>query len=593
MTDLNINDLISPSATEGEAGNTLPQMPADAPNTSPATLSVASVETTEKLEDKMAEMEIKNLEQVAEAKANGLGIAYIDLKGFPISPEAIALIPQDQAEALSVICFFYSGTELRLGSLNPLNPQIKIVAQELSEKYHSHMEVYLISQNSFDLAVKIYDKLPKIRKNIKGVEISEADLQKYASSSTSFDGLQEKIDQTNITELITLLIASALQTGSSDIHIEAEEKDIKIRFRIDGVLHTVARIKQEEWEKIISRVKLIAGLKLNITDSPQDGRFTIFLTNDKVDVRVSNIPTSYGESVVMRILRSSALGFKFEALGLRGKSFVDLKHEITRPNGMIVSTGPTGSGKTTTLYAILNKLNDSETKIITLEDPIEYKLDGINQSQIDRSKDYTFAKGLKSILRQDPDIVMVGEIRDLETAEVAINAALTGHLVISTIHTNNAAGAIPRFLAMGVKPFLLSPALNAVIGQRLVRVICPKCKIEDKIDNDTMTKILNILSKIPISSAEKLDDEVLHNLKFYKGQGCTECHGIGFKGRIGIYEIMTMTPEIEKNILSASVSESDIQDIAVKAGMVTMVQDGLLKAKDGITTVEEVFKVAD
>ena len=257
---------------------------------------------------------------------------------------------------------------------------------------------------------------------------------------------------------------------------------------------------------------------------------------------------------------------------------------------MIISTGPTGSGKTTTLYAILNKLNKPETKIITLEDPVEYKLKGINQSQIDRGKDYTFARGLRSILRQDPDVVMVGEMRDLETADVAINAALTGHLVISTIHTNSASGAIPRFLAMGVKPFLLSPALNAIIGQRLLRKICPECKVEDAIDNDIMTKILNILSKIPMESAEKLDAKELNNLKFYKGQGCPACHGLGYKGRVGVYEIMTMNAEIEKVILSGKVSEYEIEAIAIKNGMLTMVQDGLLKAKDGITAVEEVFK---
>jgi type II secretory ATPase GspE/PulE/Tfp pilus assembly ATPase PilB-like protein len=245
------------------------------------------------------------------------------------------------------------------------------------------------------------------------------------------------------------------------------------------------------------------------------------------------------------------------------------------------------------LYAILNKLNRPETKIITLEDPIEYKLEGVNQSQIDHAHDYTFAKGLKSIMRQDPDIIMVGEIRDLETAEVSINAALTGHLVISTLHTNTAASAIPRFLSMGVKPFLLSPALNAVVGQRLVRKICPHCKIEDKIDTDVMTKILNLLSKIPVKSAERLEDQELHNLKFYKGKGCKECHDLGYKGRIGIFEIMVLTSETEKIILSGKVSEYEIEELAVQNGMLTMVQDGLLKAKDGITTVAEVFKVAE
>ncbi|HLD27328.1 MAG TPA: GspE/PulE family protein [Patescibacteria group bacterium] len=554
---------------------------------------VATKEAGQALQEKMTAIEQKNIERATEQQAAGGGLAYINLKGFPISTEAVGLIPEETALALKTVCFFYADSEIRLGSLNPANPQLKALAKELSEKHKVNVEIYLISQNSFNLAAAIYEKIPKIKEIVKGLKITEADLKKYQKELSSFAEIQEMINQINITELLVVIMASAMETRSSDVHIEAEENDIKLRYRIDGVLHTVAKINQAEWSKIIARIKLIAGLKINVTDKPQDGRFTIHLTDDKVDVRVSAIPTAYGESVVMRILRSSAVGLKFEDLGLRGKSFVDLKHEIQRPNGMIVATGPTGSGKTTTLYAILNKLNRPETKIITLEDPIEYKLEGINQSQIDHAKDYTFAKGLRSVLRQDPDIVMVGEIRDLETADVAINAALTGHLVVSTIHTNSAAGAIPRFLAMGVKSFLLAPGLNAVIGQRLVRKICPNCQTEADVDNDTMTKILNILSTIPVISAERLEEKDLGNLKFYKGKGCKECHGLGYKGRVGIYEIMALSPEIEKIILSDKVSEFAIQDIAVAGGMLTMVQDGLLKAKDGITTIEEVFRVAE
>jgi len=294
----------------------------------------------------------------------------------------------------------------------------------------------------------------------------------------------------------------------------------------------------------------------------------------------------------MRLLKSSSVGLKFEDLGLRGEAFEKLKQEITKPNGMIITTGPTGSGKTTTLYAILNKLNDEETKIITLEDPVEYKLEGINQSQIDHGKEYTFAKGLRSILRQDPDVVMVGEIRDGETAEVAVNAALTGHLVISTIHTNSAAGAIPRFLAMGTQAFLLAPALNAVIGQRLVRKICEHCKVEDVLDHTLLTKAKEALATISEASQEKQEVN-LNKLTFYKGTGCEQCNNIGYKGRIGIYEIMTITQEVEQLVLKNEATEFKLQEIAVKNGMITMVQDGILKALEGITSVEEVFKKAD
>ncbi|MDZ4229765.1 MAG: GspE/PulE family protein, partial [Candidatus Veblenbacteria bacterium] len=336
--------------------------------------------------------------------------------------------------------------------------------------------------------------------------------------------------------------------------------------------------KQELWPQITSRLKLLSKLKINITTEPQDGRFTIHLSNDTVEVRVSTIPTAYGESVVMRLLRSSATGLQFDDLGLTGQAYEDLKREIKRPNGMIMTTGPTGSGKTTTLYAILNNLNRPEIKIITLEDPIEYKLKGVNQSQVDHAKGYDFARGLKAVLRQDPDVVMVGEIRDFETADVAINAALTGHLVLSTFHTNSAAGAIPRFLAMGAKAFLLAPALNCVVGQRLVRRICPDCKEEDKLDSATTERIKKLLSGITPKSEVKVNPT---KLSFHRGNGCAKCGHLGYRGRVGIYEIMNMNPEVEKIIFANKASEAELQEIAVKNGMVTMVQDGLLKALQG------------
>jgi len=386
-----------------------------------------------------------------------------------------------------------------------------------------------------------------------------------------------------------MILASAINVGTSDVHIEAEEKAIKVRFRIDGVLADVATMPKESWQKVISRIKLMAKLKLNVTTIPQDGRITIDLEDDKVDIRVSTLPTAYGESVVMRLLRSSAAGLEFDDLGIRGKAYEQLKKEVKRPNGMIITTGPTGSGKTTTLYAILNTINSPETKIITLEDPVEYKLKGISQSQMDASKDYTFAKGLRAILRQDPDVVMVGEIRDSETAEIAIQAALTGHLVLSTIHTNSAAGAIPRFIAMNAKPFLLAPALNAVMAQRLVRRVCDKCKEEYKPNEMQMKRVIEIVESIPENSGYKLDT---NNLKFHKGKGCSECNA-GLKGRTGLYEVMVMSSEIEKLLLSNVASEYSIQEAAVKGGMITMVQDGILKAADGLTTLDEVFRVAE
>jgi len=551
---------------------------------------LASSDTQEKYEEKMEEIRYKEKEDEIKEKAPVLGVPYINLKGFPISPDTLKLIPKDISEENKLVCFFHGGGEIRVGAINPSDEKVKEIVYQLGERNRAHAIVYIISEQSLENALKLYANLPQIKEIKKGVEINQEEIDKFRKEIKTFRDLAEKIKGVSITDLVTFIIAGALQAKSSDIHIEAEDEDVKVRFRVDGILQEAAKIAKEEWKQIISRIKLLSSLKLNVTTRPQDGRFTIFLDGEETDVRVSTIPTAYGESVVMRILQSSAASLQFEDLGFRGMAFKELQRQIARPNGMIITTGPTGSGKTTTLYAVLNKLNEPGVKIITLEDPVEYRLAGINQSQMDPSKDYTFAKGLKSILRQDPDVVMVGEIRDLETAEIAIQAALTGHLLLSTIHTNSASGAIPRFLSMGVKPFLLAPALNAVIAQRLVRRVCEKCKEEYKPTEEEMKRIKEILGALPESSGEKVNFD---NLKFYKGKGCDTCSGLGYKGRVGIYEIFSMNKDIEQIILSAEVSEYKMQEVAVKNGMVTMVQDGLLKAADGLTTIEEVFSVAE
>jgi type II secretory ATPase GspE/PulE/Tfp pilus assembly ATPase PilB-like protein len=501
----------------------------------------------------------------------------------------MVLIPQEQAEVLKTICFFKTDKILGIGVVDHQNPELIHLIAELKRKTRLKVKLYLISEHSFNEAFKLYEGIPKIRKIIKGVGITEEELEALKPKIKTFYDLAQQIKNVSVTDIITLIIAAALQSRATDIHVEAEEKDIKIRFRIDGILHTVATLDQILWPKIISRIKLLSSLKINIEDKPQDGSFVIFLTQKKIDVRVSTLPTSYGESVAMRLLLPSS-ALEFEELGLRGKAFEQFRKEIFRPNGLIVTTGPTGSGKTTTLHAILKRLNKPEIKIATLEDPIEYRLEGVNQSQIDPSKDYTFAKGLKSIMRQDPDIIMVGEIRDLETAEIALNAALTGHLVFSTLHTNDASGAIPRFLALGAKPFLLAPALRAVMAQRLVRKLCQSCKEEVILDKETADKVRNSLSGLT-RIATRINTE--RQLRFYQSKGCEVCQGLGYKGQIGIFEIMLITSEIEKMILSGKVSEYDMKKAALRAGMITMVQDGLLKALDGITSVEEIFRVAE
>jgi len=546
--------------------------------------------TQEKLKEKLVDIEIKKREQLTETKARELNFGYMNLVGFPISPDILGLIEESEAKKIKALTFYRDDKNIKLGVINPGLKEVQAKKEALEKTEHRPVDIYLISEHSFERAFELYKAVVKIRDVEYGVKITEEVLNKFQAEIDNFDKLAEKLkEETNLTNFIAMLLASAKNADASDIHIEAEEAEIIVRFRLDGILHIVAQLPKKQWEKIVSRIKILAGLKINVNTAPQDGRISIYMKKDKLDIRVSTLPTAFGESIVMRLLKSTATSIEFEDLGIRGNALEDLAREIKRPNGMIITTGPTGSGKTTTLYAILNKINNEGNKVITLEDPIEYELHGISQSQVDHSKDYTFANGLRSIMRQDPDVIMIGEIRDIETADTAIQAALTGHMVVSTIHTNDAAGAIPRFLSMGSKPFLLAPALNAVIGQRLVRKICEHCKTETKLDESTLAEVKKTIEEISPAASIKID---LNNLKFYKGAGCPKCGNIGYKGRIGIYEIFSMNKEIESVILSQEVSEYQMREIAVKQGMVTMVQDGLLKALDGITTVEEIFRVA-
>lgn len=556
-------------------------------------IQITSEEVEEKLKEK--EKEILAMEKEKETERTALlnNVGYINLSGFPISPEALKLIPEEIASQKKVICFFYSGQEVRLATTDITNPEVNEILKDLEKKCHAHGGLYLVTEKSFQSALKLYQGLPKIKKTKGGFEINEADIQKYQEIITSEQEFNDRLNNASVSDILTIVIAVAFQKDASDIHLEVGKEVVQVRFRLDGILYNITTLSINIWPRVISRIKLLAGLKINIEDIPQDGHFTIYLKDDQVELRISTIPSNYGENVVIRILRSSKTGLKFEDLGLQGKAYLDLEKEINRPNGMTITTGPTGSGKTTTLYAILNKLNTPNTKIITLENPIEYKLQGITQSQVAPEGDYNFAKGLKAILRQDPDIIMVGEIRDLETADTAINAALTGHLVVTTLHTNDAAGALPRLLSMGVKPFLLAPAINAVIGQRLVRRICEHCKKEIKLEPELFGKVIKILKEIPADSGERLNDSQLNNLKFYQGQGCETCHQTGYKGRTGIFEIFTINEKMEKLILAGQVSEFEMRKITIENGMVTMVQNGLLKAKDGITTVEEIFRVSE
>jgi len=561
-------------------------------NTTPQqhVLKISSNEVEEKFQAKMGQVAHKEKEVETQRFAGMAGFPYISLEKFPVSQQALRQLPQEEAERLGAVCFFADQDEIRVGAIDPSQDEVVELMQTIAQKNNSNGALYTISPASFERVMKLYLTLPTVKALTKDVEIREEDLEQFQASVNDFASFQVQVDGKNATEVVTAVLGAGLKLGASDIHIEAEEKGIVVRLRLDGILHDAATLPRDTYKNLISRIKLISSLKININDKPQDGRFTIKLKSGDVDVRVSTLPTVYGESVVMRLLVQNRKGLSLDDLGIRGTAFEELKRQLERPNGMIITTGPTGSGKTTSLYAMMNILNEPGVKILTLEDPVEYKMEGINQSQIDLSRGYTFAKGLRSMLRQDPDIAMVGEIRDLETADIAIQAALTGHLILSTIHTNSASGAIPRFLSMGVKPFLLAPALNCVIGQRLLRKLCPTCKKEATLSPEEMDRVAKIIVAMP--EAVRKENEQKPKT-FYTGVGCEACNGIGYKGRLGIYEVFVMNKQIEEVVLSAQVSEYDIEKIAVENGMVTMVQDGIIKALNGETSVDEVFRVIE
>lgn len=384
----------------------------------------------------------------------------------------------------------------------------------------------------------------------------------------------------SIIGLVDNLVADAFKSRASDIHIDPSEQKMMVRFRIDGVLHDAYEIPREIHSEVISRIKVLSGLRTDEHQAAQDGRFRIPLDKINVDVRVSIAPTYYGENCVMRLLAEQVEAFTLESLGFNGRDFEIVQRNIKKPYGMILATGPTGSGKTTTLYTILRMLNTKEISIITVEDPIEYAIGGIEQIQVSQRTGLNFASGLRSILRQDPNIIMVGEIRDEETAGIAINASLTGHLLLSTLHTNDAATTLPRLIDMKIEPFLIASTVNIATGQRLVRTICPECKTKKEINQNELKSLLAVLSP------KILDDR----REFYYGKGCDACEHSGYKGRIGIHEVLEMDDEI-RVALMRNADASEIKKIAVKNGMTTMIEDGFLKATQGTTTIEEILRV--
>ncbi len=429
-------------------------------------------------------------------------------------------------------------------------------------------------------------------KKISGeIRISPTIVREAKEKIDNFPKAKEEIENSlrkDTSEIVEILLLSAFLTKASDIHIEPQEEDAKIRMRLDGILQDILKIDNGIANKIISRVKLLSKAKLNVTDRPQDGRFTVEIPFRKknviIEIRMSSLPSEYGETIVMRILDPSKL-ITIEDLGLRSDLFSLFSKEIKKPNGMIIVTGPTGSGKTTTLYSFLKFINKPEVKTITIEDPIEYHLKGISQTEVDSSKGYDFANGLEAIVRQDPDIILVGEIRDLETAQISMQAALTGHLVFSTLHTNDAPGTISRLIALGEDVSNIAPAINIIIAQRLVRKICSRCSILEEPEEEIASKIKEELKMVKENIFTMPSD-----IKIPKTVGCKECNFTGYKGRVGIFEALPIDDDME-DFLSKSPSTSEIRKKAIEKGMVAIKQDGLIKVLDKITTLDEVNRV--
>jgi len=428
----------------------------------------------------------------------------------------------------------------------------------------------------------------EVSKKITGeIEISPAALKEIEEEIKNVSDFKEKVENSlnkSVTEILEIILGAAISLDASDVHIEPEEEKTKLRSRIDGVLEDILFLEKKIYETLLSRIKLLSGIKLNITDRPQDGRFSILMKGLPIEIRASTLPAEYGESIVLRVLNPKSL-IDMEALGLREDLLNLFKKEIKKPNGMIIVTGPTGCGKTTTLYAFLKKIQKPEIKIITIEDPIEYHLKGISQTQAAPKKGYDFASGLKSIMRQDPDVILVGEIRDLETAEIALQAALTGHLVLTTLHTNDAAGTMARLTSLGAKPSNIGPAINMAIAQRLIRKICQKCRKLQSPSPEEIKKLKKELSSLKIKVPR-----ITKVLKIPKVKGCKSCNFTGYRGRIGIFETFLVDDEMEKFIL-ASPSIAVLREKAIKKGMVTMKQDGLIKVLEGVTTIEEVERM--
>lgn len=541
---------------------------------------------------KLADLRLKEEEDLARILSDKYGLTYADLSVVPVSTDALRLIPEEKAREGEVVAFSKMGKKLSIALHNPQNAALTEITASLEDRGYI-LEKYLVSARSLAHALERYADLSYAHVSAPGVfDLSAEDLNTLRKKLSTIPGLKTHLDEVlagahgaQVSRVLEDIVAAALTQRASDIHIEPEEHGVRLRFRLDGLLEDAYQFESRVYQSLNSRVKLLSGLKLNVGNRAQDGRFTILVDGKEVEIRTSVIPGNYGESLVLRILDPSTLTRSFEEMGVHPKLLTRLREEIRRPNGTLLTTGPTGSGKTTTLYTFLRELHTPETKIVTIEDPIEYHLEGIVQTQVDHTN-YTFASGLRSVLRQDPDVILVGEIRDKEVAETALQAALTGHFVFTTLHTNNAAGTFPRLVDLGADPKVFASAITVAMAQRLLRTLDPQTRRARPATEEEKTRMKKIMENVTDASLLPASYDTVYDA--VPGEdGST-----GYKGRTGVHEAIFMDEELGA-FLRDNPSEGDIAHHVVRQGFLTMAQVGVLKVLAGETTLEELARTVD
>ncbi len=545
-----------------------------------------------KSQERLGELHKKEEEQLAEILSSRYGVEYIDLTSHSIDTDALRLIAEPEARATETAAFHKVNKTLHVAMRAPERPDSLQQIAKLEQLGYA-VRRYIVSQASLAHAWDRYHDISYATETEAGVlTLSNDTIQQMLQKLKTLDDVKVEInshagskDTHRISRVLEIIMAGALKLGASDVHLEPEEDDVRMRYRLDGVLIEVDKFDFPTYSLISSRLKLLSGLKLNIKNSAQDGRFSIMVNQKEIEIRASVLPGNYAETIVMRILDPSTIALPMDALGF-DKYLVEIfDKELAKPNGMILNTGPTGSGKTTTLYAFLAKVTTSEIKVVTIEDPIEYHLNGIVQTQV--SKNYTFAEGLRSTLRQDPDVIMVGEIRDAEVASTAVHASLTGHLVFSTLHTNDAAGTFPRLIDMGVNADILGAAVTVAMAQRLVRRLCKYCRQEAPVTDDIQKILEPLLRNIPHPESVPENRRLM-----YVPVGCEKCGGIGYKGRIAVVEVVLMDKEIEETVHRTS-SEREIWLASRHQGIRRMAQDGAVKVLQGVTSYDELSRMVN